>query len=290
MSLSIKEQLKKFRIDEATIKTIRKAGEAILPMLPEIIEKYRQWLLASPEMVQILGGTTGVEKNAKLKEAHWGSVWLAEIDEAYLDFRRELGKLHAELGISLENYFSIVTTFLGFFDEAIEKAGISTYELSNSFLKLVNLDVSIVLEAYSKAHNEAIKAQNEVLMSMSTPVAQLWDSILLLPLVGVVDSKRAQETMNTMLQRIANSQAKVFILDISGVAVVDTAVANHFMKIAKATRLMGCKTIISGISPAIAQTIVELGVVVDEIITTSSMQDALKEAFKLTKVTLAAAA
>ena len=91
-------------------------------------------------------------------------------------------------------------------------------------------------------------------MEMSTPVAEIWDDILMLPLVGIIDSKRAQDIMTAVLSRIAETHSRTLILDISGVAVVDTAVANHLIKITKATRLMGCACTISGISPAIAQT------------------------------------
>jgi rsbT co-antagonist protein RsbR len=85
--------------------------------------------------------------------------------------------------------------------------------------------------------------------------------------------------MNATLEKIAQSQARVFILDISGVGVVDTAVANHLIKISRATRLMGCESIISGVSPAIAQTIVDLGIEVGDVKTTATMKDALGMAF-----------
>jgi rsbT co-antagonist protein RsbR len=285
MKVNIQEQLSKFYIRAEDLEIIKQAAILILPLLPKIIEDYRLWLLASPEMTAIFGGEKGIAENLVLKRKHWTSVWAAEIDDEYLDFRRKMGRLHADLGITLDQYFSIVATFLNFFEQAFKKLNIETYALSNAFNKLINLDISIVLLAYSNAHNETLRSQSEALMSsMSTPIAQLWDSILLLPLVGIVDSRRAQDIMSIMLQRVALTQAKIFILDISGVAVVDTAVANHFIKITKSTRLMGCTTIISGISPAIAQTIVELGIHIDEIKTTGSMQDALRQGFQLTNI------
>lgn len=128
--------------------------------------------------------------------------------------------------------------------------------------------------------------QEALLAEMSTPVTKLWDGILLLPLVGIIDSKRAQNVMTTMLDKISFTQAKVFILDISGIAVVDTAVANYLIKITKATQLMGCTSIISGIAGSVAQTIVELGINVEEIETTGSMQDALKTALERTNASI----
>ncbi len=118
-------------------------------------------------------------------------------------------------------------------------------------------------------------------MEMSTPVTAIWDGILTLPVVGIIDSKRAQDIMNAMLAKISETRAGLIILDISGVAVVDTAVANHLIKITKATKLMGCECTISGLSAAIAQTIVELGIDVGEIHTTATLQDALARAFRI---------
>ena len=104
-----------------------------------------------------------------------------------------------------------------------------------------------------------------------------------------MDSSRAHEVMNSVLLKISQSRARVFIMDISGVAVVDTAVANHLIKITQATRLMGCESIISGLSPAVAQTIVELGVEVGSIRTTATLRDALELAFRSAGVTLSRA-
>lgn len=126
-----------------------------------------------------------------------------------------------------------------------------------------------------------LKEQSRTIMEISTPAIKLWDRVVILPVVGVVDSLRAQQMMNTMLTKIMETAAKVIILDIQGVAAVDTAVANHLIKIAKATKLMGCRCIISGISPAVAQTLVQLGIELGEISTNSTLQDALSDAFKL---------
>ncbi len=117
---------------------------------------------------------------------------------------------------------------------------------------------------------------DRTLQEMSTPVTPIWDEILLLPLVGVVDSSRADDVMRKVLTRITETRSKVFILDISGVPNVDEAAANQLIRITKATRLMGCETIISGLSPSIANTIVNLGVVVGEVRTTANLRDAFR--------------
>ena len=128
---------------------------------------------------------------------------------------------------------------------------------------------------------QKLKQQSRTIMEISTPVIKLWDRILILPIVGVVDSFRAMQMMDTMLNKLKETSSKIIILDIQGVAAVDTAVANHLIKIAKATRLMGCQCIISGISPAVAQTLVQLGIEMVNILTTSDLQEALADAFEI---------
>lgn len=129
-----------------------------------------------------------------------------------------------------------------------------------------------------------LQDQSRTIMEISTPVIKLWDRIIVLPMVGVIDSLRAQQMMKSMLKKITETLAKVIILDIAGVATVDTAVANHLIKIAKATKLMGCRCIVSGISPAVAETMVELGIELGEVTTNSTLQDSLADAFAMLKL------
>ena len=130
-------------------------------------------------------------------------------------------------------------------------------------------------------YEERLKEQARTIREISTPAIKLWDGIVVLPVVGVVDSARAQQMMDAILSKITETSSRVIILDIQGVAAVDTAVANHLIKITRATRLMGCKCIISGISPAVAQTIVHLGIDMSDIMTNCTLKDALADAFKL---------
>ena len=124
-----------------------------------------------------------------------------------------------------------------------------------------------------KRLEEDRRKQAELIMEMSTPVMRLWDNILLLPIVGLVDSKRVQLIMETVLQRIVDYETKVIILDIQGVPSVDSAVANHLIKITQATKLMGCTCIVTGISPEISQALVNLGIELTDILTQATLKD-----------------
>jgi rsbT co-antagonist protein RsbR len=135
-------------------------------------------------------------------------------------------------------------------------------------------------EAYQQTRNDIIGRQQAELLELSTPVVQLWDGILALPLVGTLDSSRTQVVMESLLQRIVDTGSEIAIIDITGVPTVDTLVAQHLMKTIAATRLMGADCIISGIRPQIAQTIVHLGVDLGEVTTKATLADALAVALK----------
>jgi rsbT co-antagonist protein RsbR len=144
-------------------------------------------------------------------------------------------------------------------------------------------------EAYQKSREEVIQRQQRELMELSTPVVQLWEGVLALPLIGTLDSGRTQVVMESLLERIVETGASIAIIDITGVPTVDTLVAQHLMKTVAAARLMGADCIISGIRPQIAQTIVHLGVDLSAVSTKASLADAFLLALKRTGARIDAA-
>jgi rsbT co-antagonist protein RsbR len=130
------------------------------------------------------------------------------------------------------------------------------------------------VESYAKTREEVIVRQQQELLELSTPVVELWEGILALPLIGTLDSSRTQIVMESLLQRIVTSGAELAIIDITGVPTVDTLVAQHLIKTISAARLMGADCILSGIRPQIAQTIVHLGLELN-VVSKATMADAL---------------
>ena len=144
----------------------------------------------------------------------------------------------------------------------------------------------ITVEAFAKSREELIQRQQREMMELSTPVVQLWENILALPLIGTLDSERTQVVMESLLQKIVDTGALIAIIDITGVPTVDTLVAQHLLKTVAAARLMGADCIISGIRPQIAQTIVHLGVNLSDVTTKASLADAFSIALKRTQAKL----
>ncbi len=136
-----------------------------------------------------------------------------------------------------------------------------------------------MIESYARSREEVITRQQQELLELSTPVVELWDGILALPLIGTLDSARTQIVMESLLERIVTSGAETAIIDITGVPTVDTLVAQHLIKTISAARLMGADCILSGIRPQIAQTIVHLGLELN-VVSKATMADALALALR----------
>ena len=136
------------------------------------------------------------------------------------------------------------------------------------------------VKSYQRTREEVINRQQHELLELSTPVVKLWDGILALPMIGTLDSARTQVVMESLLQKIVETESQIAIIDITGVPTVDTLVAQHLIKTVTALRLMGADCIISGVRPQIAQTIVHLGVDLHGVTTKANLADALALALK----------
>ena len=146
------------------------------------------------------------------------------------------------------------------------------------------------MEMFQKGREEVIRRQQQELLELSTPVVELWEGILALPLIGTLDSARTQVVMESLLQAIVRTGAGLAIIDITGVPTVDTLVAQHLLKTVAAARLMGADCIISGIRPQIAQTIVHLGVDLSTVTTKATLADAFTLALRRGNVAMPGAA
>jgi rsbT co-antagonist protein RsbR len=271
-----------YEISPADLEKIRRYGKIIIPKLPDYVTAFYQWLKTQPEFDEFFSDPKALAHAQKFQLEYWRDFFEASIDEKFLEHRRTVGEVHARIGLPLSVYFMSVNKTLVLFTEKLYDQSLPVKEYLatvQAITKMIHFDTAIVVETYARMTNQKISRQSQALMEMSTPVTAIWQDILMLPIVGIIDSKRSQDIMDAVLSKIGETRSKVIIMDISGVGVVDTAVANHLIKITKATKLMGCECTISGVSPAIAQTIVELGINVGEVRTTATLRDALEAAF-----------
>ena len=175
------------------------------------------------------------------------------------------------------------------FEEAQRIAGADIADAMWMATLLIDALGLFTAEAYLRSREEIIHRQQEELMELSTPVVKLWQGVVALPLIGTLDSARTQVVMESLLEKIIETDSALAIIDITGVPTVDTLVAQHLLKTVAAARLMGADCIISGIRPQIAQTIVHLGLDLQDVTTKSSLADAVvvaldRTGYRITRV------
>lgn len=148
---------------------------------------------------------------------------------------------------------------------------------------LMDRCVAVLVGSFVAAREDVIRRQGESLREAATPVITLWDSMLLLPLVGIVDSVRAQLIAETLLEAISRSEAEVTLIDVTGVPVMDTSVARHILKTVAAAEMLGTRVILTGIGPGTAQTMVKLGIDMSGVPTRASLKSGLALALAMTQ-------
>jgi rsbT co-antagonist protein RsbR len=280
-SLDAKSLLEKFDISPEDLALLKRCGETLLSTnkIEKVIDRFYEWLGQQPEFSIFFNSQDTVDRVKKLQEKYWEEFFSGVVDQRYIDYRVRIGDIHAQRDLPNLIYFAAMAEFNQLFSEAIVATDFSHDDISRAFTafdKLRLLDMFVTSDQIAQFSRRRLIESGKAMLEMSTPVTSIWDGILLLPLVGIVDSQRTQDIMEKSLSRIAETRARVFVMDISGVVTVDTAVANNFIRITQATRLMGCDCIISGISPNVARTLVELGANVGEVRTTATLRDALQ--------------
>ncbi|RZK85465.1 MAG: STAS domain-containing protein [Methylobacterium sp.] len=139
----------------------------------------------------------------------------------------------------------------------------------------------ITFATFVETREEIIKRQGRALLDLATPALPIWRHIILMPLVGIIDTQRARQVMEWLLEALAREEAHIAILDVTGVPLIDSRVALHLTKTVEAARLLGSRVIVTGISPDAAQTLVKLDVDLSSMITRGTLRAGLAEAFRL---------
>lgn len=276
--------LQKFRILPEDLERVRDVGPELMAGIEDHLTTFYSWMREHDEFHKFFGNNPERLVRVRKQQAeYWRKFFEAVIDENWFASRQHVGAVHAYINLPNDIYFagiSISAKSLIDHVKALGRPVDETQAIIESITKLVFLDAYVVIEEITRINHEKIQAGSRALLEVSTPVTPIWEGILLLPLLGIIDTERTQDIMSKMLNKIAEFRAKVFVLDISGVSTMDTAVANQLIKMTRATQLMGCETIISGVSPSIARTLVELGVNVGEVRTTATLRDSFELALK----------
>jgi rsbT co-antagonist protein RsbR len=209
--------------------------------------------------------------------AQSGSDQGSEAFQGTRDFLKDIAKSRMDQGFSPAE----VAMFVLSLKQPLFNALRSHYKNSEELIQevwasgnLIDKLAMLTVDSAVQIRNDVIARQQAEMLELSTPVVKLWDGVLALPLIGTLDSARTQVVMESLLSSIVATNSQIAIIDITGVPTVDTLVAQHLIKTITAARLMGAECYLSGIRPAIAQTIVHLGIDLADIQTKANLADA----------------
>jgi rsbT co-antagonist protein RsbR len=250
----------------------------------EIVEAFYRHILGHPESRKFFPDDSTVRRVKGLQARYFRGLFDGRCDDAYLEERLRVGAAHERIGLAPKWYLGAYRLYLELLRERLLVRIPDAAQAHAAFraaIRLVFFDMSLAIDTYIATNLEAIQRHQAAIRELSTPVIRVHDGVLLLPIVGTVDSRRAQQIMETVLTRVADDQARAMILDIAGVAVVDTEVADHLLKTTAAVRLLGADTILTGISAEVARTIVQLGVDISSMHTRNRLADGIELALRM---------
>ena len=244
-----------------------------------IVEDFYQLLLNHPDTRKFFADETAVRRVKRTQKEYFLGLFGGRCDLAYVEDRLRVGAIHERIGLSPKWYLGAYRQYLQLIldrlfqelgDEAAVRAAYASIQ------RVVFFDVALAIDTYIAANLDAVGRHQAAIRELSTPVIRVYDRVLLLPLVGAIDSHRAHQVMESVLLHIVEAQARCIIIDIAGVPVVDTRVADHLLKTTAAVRLLGAQTILTGITAQVARTMVQLGVDVSAMHTLSRLSDGIE--------------
>lgn len=267
--------------DLARLASLRPFAEKVTD---EIVEDFYSLLLGHPETRRMFADEATVRRVKRSQREYFLGLFSGRCDASYVEDRLRVGAVHERVGLAPKWYLGAYRQYLSLIlDRLYAEFTDSTTvrDAYGSITRIVFFDVALAIDTYIAANLDAIGRHQAAIRELSTPVIRVYDRILLLPLVGAIDSHRAQQVMESVLLNVVESQAKCIIIDIAGVPVVDTRVADHLVKTTAAVRLLGAQTILTGITAQVARTMIQLGVDVSSMHTVNRLSDGIELALRL---------
>ena len=229
-----------------------------------VIEAFYDHLLSFQETAAFFRDPRVLEYVKARQKQYFIRLTQGDYEEEYVEDRLKLGSIHAQIGLPVRSFLGMYAFYLRqiaarLLDEYADRPE-QAFPAFHSLTKLLFFDIGLAVDTYIYQRERTIANQQEAIRELSTPVLRLRERLLVLPIIGILDTSRAQKLTEDLLASIRESRARVVILDVTGVPAVDSAVANHLLQAVEASRLMGAKVIVTGLSSNVAQALVTLGV------------------------------
>lgn len=249
-----------------------------------IVEEFYKLLLAHVETKKFFPDELVVRRVKRTQREYFLGLFTGKCDLEYVEDRMRVGSTHERIGLSTKWYVGAYRKYMHLIREYLWEEYKDAAKVSSAFesiQKIVYFDMALATDAYLASKVDALDRHQAAIRELSTPVIRVHDRVLLLPLVGAIDSHRANQVMDSVLLKVSEAQAKCIIIDIAGVPVVDTKVADSLVKTTAAVRLLGADTILTGITAQVARTIVQLGVDISTMYTLSRLSEGIELALSL---------
>jgi len=251
----------------------------------EITDGLYELIMAQPESRAFFLDQATLARVKKLQNTYFLGLFTGNYDLNYVRDRLRVGAAHERIGMPPKLYLGAYRRYLALIHsrllEYFKGNAAEAAKALESIRKIIFFDMALAIDTYIAAYLETMTRHQAAIRELSTPVIKVHDRILLLPIVGTVDTQRAQQIMETVLVQVVDQQARVMILDIAGVPVVDTRVADHILKTTAAVQLLGAQSILTGISASVARTVIQLGVEITRVHTRSKLSEGIELALSI---------
>lgn len=268
--------------DKADVDRLKEINELAIRYADEVIEDFYKHLLSFEETRAFFADAHLLARVKNAQKQYFLRLTQGVYDARYVEDRLRVGNVHERTGLPVKSYLGMYSFYLRAVAKrlrAIYKDDLDTaFDIFLSLGKLTFLDIGLAIDTYVDSRERTIREQQEAIGELSTPVLPIREGILMLPVVGMIDSYRAGQLTEQLLRSIRDTRSRVVVVDITGVPYVDSRVASHLVQTVEAARLMGTKVIVSGVSPEIALTMVTLGIDLGRIETVGDMQTGIERA------------
>ncbi len=284
------QRLKFLELAEPDEKRLTSINDLARRYADSVIDDFYQHLLSFEDASAFFSDPRTLERVKNMQKEYFLRLTQGNYDLAYSENRLRIGAIHERIGLPVKSYLGMYNFYLrsvaARLSEAFPTEPDRVLAVFLSLMKLTFLDIGLAIDTYIFSRERTILEQQRAIQELPTPVLPFREGMLLVPIIGLIDSRRARSLTEQLLGAIRSERAKVVIIDITGVQAVDSQVANHLVQTIEAARLMGARAILAGISPDIAQTMVRLGIEAERFDTVSDLQSGIDLADRFLGYTL----
>jgi rsbT co-antagonist protein RsbR len=282
---NIERRQKVIDLNAEDLARIAELRPVIAPRVEEYTAVFFDYLGQLEEARGLLGNRDLLARARRLKNEHLLAMVDGNYGTAYVEQRLRSALIYSKAELETRVFLAAFHHLLRAIGTTVmkvdERSAPDAFARFLALQKLAFFDIGIIADVLVFERERIIRQQQEAIRELSTPVLQIRDRMLLLPIIGLIDTQRARMVTENLLRSIRANRAKVVVMDVTGVATVDSKVANHLLQTVTAARLMGARVIVTGLSSDVAQSLVALGIDVGKLNTVGDLQGGMEDAERL---------